>query len=242
MTAERDKTNTEYTGDGREIPIEQHSLSEQVTNFLYSELIHGRLRQGDRINELLLAKNLGISRNPIREGIKRLEDRGFLVSVPHKGTFVRRFSVGDVNDIFDFRKNVEVFALTRALPRMTNADLAGMKQAVDKMLAAVERDDGEALVNSDLDFHFQLMELGGNQRSIRAFRDLFSEIRMLVAFVDHTFESLHDAAADHIPVVEAFESRDLERSITALEAHIDDAHQRLLGTYKEENNPDRARR
>ncbi len=231
LVANRHDKVTEYTGGNRGGPIQQHSLSEQVTEFLFRELIHGRLKQGDRINEVLLAKNLGISRNPVREGLKRLEERGFLVTIPYRGTFVREFTIDDVDDVFEFRKEIEIFALKKALPRVTDADLALLGNAVANMLAAAENDDGESLVENDLRFHQLLVELGGNHRSLRSFRDLFSEICMLVAFVDHTFDSLHHAAADHIPILEALKSRDIKRSIAALDEHLDDAHRRLQGIY-----------
>lgn len=222
---------SEYTGGTRSGVIHQQSLSEQVTEFLYRELVHGRLRQGHRINELLLAKNLGISRNPVREGLKRLEERGFLVTIPHKGTFVREFTLDDVNDVFEFRKAVEKFALKLALPRITEADLERLEEAVANMLAAAESNDARALVENDMSFHSTLVELGGNRRAQRSFRDLYSEVRMLIALVDHTFDSMHHAAADHIPVLEALKTGDLHRSIAALDEHLGDAQRRLHSIY-----------
>ena len=227
MVASPSDGKAEYTGRGRGVSIRQQSLSEQVTEFLYRELVQGRLRQGDRINEVMLARNLGISRNPVREGLKRLEERGFLVTVPHRGTFVRRFTLDDVDDVFEFRKAVETFALELALPRMTAGDLRRLEAAVDKMLAAVENDDPLGLVENDMLFHQCLVEIGGNRRAQRSFADLFSEVRMLIALVDHTFDTMHDAAADHLPILEALRSGDLNRSIGALHEHLNDAHQRL---------------
>src|SRR5271154_5189898 len=72
------------------------SLSEQVRNFLLKEMTSGRLKPGGRINEAELARKLGISRNPIREAISGLAQRGYLVSAPRRGHFMRRFSTRDV--------------------------------------------------------------------------------------------------------------------------------------------------
>ncbi len=224
----------EYTGDGSLDPIQPQNLSERVAAHLLSELVGGRLRQGDRINEVMVARNLGISRNPVREGMKRLEERGFLVTVPYKGMFVRSFSRQDVDDIFEFRKMIESFAIERALKRMGKADLATLSDLVDHMVAAAKRNDIQEMIEYDLQFHETILELGGNERAKRAFQALCCEVKILIAFVDYTFDDLVGAVADHIPVLEALKTGDVDRSVAALLEHLDDAHNRLVGLYESE--------
>ena len=98
--------------------LDRNSLVDQVENFLFKQLVAGRLQQGERINEAELARILGISRNPIREAVRKLEERGLLISIPHKGNVVRHFELDDVNDIFTFRICIESAAIRAALPRM----------------------------------------------------------------------------------------------------------------------------
>jgi len=118
---------------------ETPSLSDQVRNILLESLTSGHLRPGGRINEAELARVLGISRNPIREAVSGLAQRGFLVSAPRRGHFMRRFSPRDVNDVFSFRICVESFAIRQALPLMTQDDHKGMRNIVDRMIAAAQQ-------------------------------------------------------------------------------------------------------
>ena len=111
--------------------IDSRMLSDQVAEHLFRELVSGRLRGGQRINEAELARTLGISRNPIREAIRKLEERGLLVSSPRRGTFVRSFTKQDIEDVFSFRTMVEDFAVRQALTRITPADVEGLRKMVD---------------------------------------------------------------------------------------------------------------
>src|ERR1700677_5325398 len=110
------------------------SLSEHVRNFLLKEMTSGRLRPGGRINEAELARKLGISRNPIREAISGLAQRGFLVAVPRRGHFMRVFTPQDVKDVFPFPICGESFAIREALPLMRQADHDGLRRIVDRMI------------------------------------------------------------------------------------------------------------
>ena len=116
--------------------VESKSLSEQVTEYLYKLLVSGRLKGGQRVNEAELARTLKISRNPIREAIRKLEERGLLVSAPRRGTFVRSFSATDIEDIFSFRMALEEFALRQAFPKLTDASIDELASIVDQMEAA----------------------------------------------------------------------------------------------------------
>lgn len=215
--------------------LDRNSLVDQVENFLFRELVAGRLRQRERINEAELARNLGISRNPIREAVRKLEERGLLIAIPHKGTFVRHFDLDDVNDIFTFRICIESAAIRAALPRMSDADLAGLAGIVDAMVAAAEAGNERVLVESDIAFHNRICELSGSRHIARAFGDIYAEVRMLITLVEHRFDSLHAAAIDHWPVVEAMKTRDPDKSVTAMVIHIEDAWQRIVKAYEKKS-------
>ena len=217
--------------DAPEPVITTHMLSDQVVDFLMRELVSGRIRQGDRINEAELARRLGISRNPIREAVKRLEERGLLVSVPRRGTFVRSFSRRDIDDLFSFRIAIESFALEQALGQLTTPlidDLAGF---VTEMEEAAEDGDEARLTALDIAFHHRLCELSGNRQTLHAFSQIQSEVQMLIALVDYGYDTLTAAAADHWPVVEALRKGEPAGAQTALTEHIRDAWSRIAREY-----------
>lgn len=215
------------------VTIDSRMLSDQVAEHLFRELVSGRLRGGQRINEAELARTLGISRNPIREAIRKLEERGLLVSSPRRGTFVRAFSRQDIEDVFSFRVVVEDFAIRQALRRMSPDDVAGLRRIVDDMTVAAKAGKEMELVQKDISFHQRICELSGNTQTLRAFMNLHAEVQISITLVEHRFESLEAAAVDHYPIIDAIASGDPERAAAALRDHIHDSWRKIAAAYSD---------
>lgn len=215
------------------VTIDSRMLSDQVAEHLFRELVSGRLRGGQRINEAELSRTLGISRNPIREAIRKLEERGLLVSSPRRGTFVRAFSRQDIEDVFSFRVVVEDFAIRQALRRMGPDDVAGLRRIVDDMTVAAKAGKEMELVQKDISFHQRICELSGNTQTLRAFMNLHAEVQISITLVEHRFESLEAAAVDHYPIIDAIASGDPERAAAALRDHIHDSWRKIAAAYSD---------
>jgi len=212
--------------------VESRILSDQVASFLFRELVSGRLHQGERINETHLARTLGISRNPIREALRRLEEHGLLVSTPRRGTSVRTFSKDDIDDIYSLRIVLESFAIEQALPRMTQADHEGLAAIVEAMEVAAHTGNEIGLVENDRLFHRRLCELSGNSQTLRALLSMQAEMRLLIALIERHFESLHAAATDHWPIVAAMRTGDTAAAVAAIRAHIEDSWKHTASSYE----------
>jgi DNA-binding GntR family transcriptional regulator len=207
------------------------SLTDQVRDHLLEGLTSGRLRLGDRINEAELARMLGISRNPIREAISGLAQRGFLVAAPRRGHFMRVFTPEDVNDVFSFRICVETFAVRQAMPQMSKSDIAELVDLVDQMIAAARAERLSELRLADMALHRRICELSGNRQTLRAHAGIDTEVQMLVAFVDLDQETPIAAALSHEPIIEAIASRDVEWAVRAIEQHSRQTWARVLAVY-----------
>ncbi len=230
------KSTSETTPEDLGFEIETATLSSKVETFLVRELMSGQLVGGQRVNEAEMARKLGISRNPIREAVRRLEERGVLVSLPRRGTFVRTFTQKDVNDIFSFRLVVEDFSLQHGLSQMTDAQLEDITQTVRDMEAAARDGDQVSMVEKDLSFHHLICQLPQNNQSLHAFLAIQAELQLLIKMVDQKFETLEEAAADHWPVIEALRTRDLTAARKALRDHIKDSWGRLSQTFDIEDD------
>ncbi len=229
--------DAEPAGDGEPgYPVfASETLSDRVVDFLMGRIVSGHIRQGDRINEAEIARKLGISRNPVREAVKRLEERGLLVASPRRGHFVRSFSRKDIYDLFSFRTALETFALRQGLPRMGEAEIESLATCVRDMEAAAAAGDEAQMTTLDVRFHHRICELSRNGHTLHAFQSIMGEVQMLIAFADAGFESLHAAAIDHWPVVEALRGRDPDRAADALAEHIRDAWSRIALEYPPED-------
>lgn len=212
--------------------LETSSLSEQVANLLLEDLTSGVLKPGERINEAALARTLGISRNPIREAVHGLAQRGFLVALPRRGHFLRRFTPRDVNDIFAFRVCVESFAIRQALPLMTRADHDGLRGIVDRMMEAALAARLTALRQADIELHRRICQFSGNRLTVKAHEGIDTEVQILIASVDLGHEAPVDSALSHVPIVEAMATGDVERSVAAMERHLRKTWDYLFQVYE----------
>ncbi len=208
--------------------LDVRNLSDQVTEILYRKVLTGALAPGERINEVDLARTLGISRNPIREALRRLEERGILMSSPRRGAFVRTVTSEDIDDTFRFRTLVESFALRNAMPRMTDQHIDELQSIIDKMVEAASRGQGSVVIELDVFFHRRICELSGSRWALRAFNDLYAEVRLLMAVSEQYFESMEASSSAHYRVVEALRTHDPEQAVAAMVAHIADPWRKLV--------------
>ncbi|EWY37765.1 hypothetical protein N825_09295 [Skermanella stibiiresistens SB22] len=191
------------------------------------------MKPGDRINEAELARRFGISRNPIREAISGLLQRGFLVSEPRRGAFMRSFTAKDVDDVFSFRICVETFAIRQAMPMMDPAARAEFTAIVDHMIEAAKAGDVGAVRHLDVLLHRRLCERSRNRQTLRAHEAIDTEMQMLMASVDLFAESLIDGASAHVPIAEAIMGGDPEKVVAALTAHIEQTWRHARAFYEE---------
>lgn len=203
------------------------TLSAQAEQYILRSIFNGRLKQGERINETELASKLGISRNPIREALRVLSQQGVIVTIPRRGTFVRELSRSYIDELFSFRRVVEGFAIQLAVKTVTDEGIRQLEDIVRAMEAAADRGDEAALVENDFRFHVAICELSGNGHAKRAVLQIRAEVEMAISMAKQRFETLHDAALDHWPIVEAMRSKDEQNAIKAVKYHIDDAWNRL---------------
>ena len=213
--------------------IETVTLTDQVRNYLLEDMTTGRLRPGDRINEAELARRLGISRNPIREAIAGLAERGYLMPLPRRGHCMRAFTIEDVNDVFSFRTCVESFAIRQAVPRLTPADVADIEAILERMITAAREGWVGQVRSCDLALHRRICELSRNRQTLRAHESIETEVLMLIACVDLEHESLMQSALIHVPIVDALRSRDAEATVAAMERHIAATWADVLKIYEE---------
>lgn len=216
-------------------PLARKSLAEQATERIYQALIHGEMKPGQRINEVELARAFGVSRNPVREALRRLEHSGLLYSEAGRGTFVRKLQLSDIDEIYSFRRTIEVFAARLAVKHLRPKELQSLEHLFDKMRASALSGSGVGTVENDLLFHRRICELSGNSRALRCFDDLSAEIRMLIMLVNRRYE-VEEAVDDHLPILEALRTRDPDESARTIAEHIDEAWMRMSLDLEERLN------
>ena len=101
-------------------------LREVVAEALRDAIKSGMLAPGQRLMEIQLAEELGVSRTPVREAIRKLELEGYVVMMPRRGTYVANLSIRDVNDVFEIRTALDSLACGLAAERITESELESL--------------------------------------------------------------------------------------------------------------------
>lgn len=195
-------------------------LTKDVAAELRHRISSGRLAPGERLVEAKLARELGISRAPIREAARLLESVGLLVSERGRGFFVRRVTLRQLEDVFEVRLCIERHATAAAARNLTSDLSARFDEAVLRIKEACARGDVPAQVLADFAFHRLVVEATGNQMLVRIFNEIALDLRLVIGLLGEASADWEIMAQSHDPVVAAIRSRDPERAAAAMDAHI----------------------
>lgn len=152
-------------------------VEEHILNALYT----GRLAARERIIEGDVARELGVSRGPVREVLLRLEAEGLITITKRRGTFVRDFSVEEVRLIFKIRAKLEGLAVWYMRQRSRPKDKVVLRKALQKMKHAAGKRDDEDFLYADMSFHKTIWELSGEPRLSQMLSRVMSPVIFQIA-------------------------------------------------------------
>lgn len=143
--------------------IEKEILRDKIGDVLRNWILEGKLKPGERIVELTLARELNVSRAPLREALWLLARQGLVEIWAHHGAYVTQLSEQDVREIFEIRELLEVHAAKKIRAAGHSEAKAALKQALAELEEACRRRDIRLFSAADLRFHKTLWELAGNR-------------------------------------------------------------------------------
>jgi DNA-binding GntR family transcriptional regulator len=189
-------------------------LQTQTVRILREAILNGRLAQGSRLNEIDVSRELGISRGPLREALRILEEDGLVESSPYRGARVVRVSARDLADVMEIRVLLEPFATAQAVRRSDASLVDRLRAAIDAMHEAAAAGDGAAVARAHTHFHGTFYEHSGNRLIARLWQRLEAPVRLYLRAELPVFGSLDQIALEHAEVlrlVEAGDARALRR-------------------------------
>ncbi|MBS9402449.1 GntR family transcriptional regulator [Halomonas sp. TRM85114] len=200
--------------------IQPTNLVDQVADYLTQAIIGQRFAPGERLSEVQLARDLGVSRAPVREAARLLESRGLLVSKPRKGVFVRALDASELNDIYDMRLCLERHATERLSASFTDEIEASLRSQVERLCEAASHGDETQRIEEDLAFHRLMIAWTGNRRLLQSFDALSHELRLCITLITKTHEDPDSIADCHHLLLDALKSGDARRCREAVDYHI----------------------
>ena len=217
--------------DNRLAPIKLDSyqpLREVVCESLREAIRKGILKPGERIMEIQLAEELGVSRTPVREAIRKLELEGYVVMMPRRGTYVANMSIRDINEIFEIRTALESLSNGLAAEHITDEELEHLQRLLVIIGGYIKEGNMEKIVETDIEFHDLLYRAARNSRLVGIISNLREQLTRFRTLSMSYPGRLETTLEEHREIVEAIAEGDVKRAKKAAEHHMEMSEKTLL--------------
>lgn len=196
-------------------------LRDVVFNTLREAILKGDLKPGERLMELQLASQLGVSRTPIREAIRMLEQEGLAVTMPRKGAEVAKMTLKGMEDVLEIRAALDELASQLACERMTEEQmeqLQARKAAFEKSLTT---GNVKAIAEADVNFHDVIYEATGNPKLVNMLNNLREQIyRYRVEYLKDE-KNYPKLIEEHEAIYQALINRNKEAARSSIGEHVE---------------------
>ena len=208
--------------------LDREGLVQRVAKLLSKAIISGQLAPGARLSESVVARELGVSRAPVREAARLLESSGLVTSEPNRGFFVRQVSAKALDDLYELRLAIETAVIVRLVQNWT--------EETDKMLSAqvrelhrvaIEDTDIFTQVEADMQFHRLMCTGSGNPKFLTVFEQIAIETEFSIMLIGQLYDDPTRIAEAHEPILEALRAQDTNQAIEAIRYHLSEA-QRIV--------------
>ena len=218
-------------------------LRDLVFETLREAIRSGKLQPGQRLMELQLAEDLGVSRTPVREAIRKLELEGLVVMVPRKGAYVEELSMKDMAEVFEMRSALDGLAAALAAERITEEEIEALERLLVEISEAIARKDLNACIQADTTFHERLYQASRNVRLAQTIGNLRERIQLFRTTSLGRPGRMNLALEEHRQILEAISRRNgrlaqklafqhIERAEAAFMRELEDKEQAEKGEEK----------
>jgi DNA-binding GntR family transcriptional regulator len=206
----------------------QASLPSIVRDEIIRLIESGVMLPGTWVNEADLALRLGVSRAPVREACRGLEQSGLLNFVVNRGAFVREIGKQEAAELYDLRSALFALAGRELAPIITAEQLSVLNTLLERMEHAATSGDLDAYYPLNLEFHRTLLEFSGNRRLLQTYQSFIRELHLFRRQALVTLERMKDSNAEHRAIVAALGSRNPVAAASLMEAHVLNAKRRVF--------------
>jgi DNA-binding GntR family transcriptional regulator len=215
-------------------PVRNRALSDDVFETMRDAIFSGRLKPGDPLREMHLAKELSVSQATVRDALVKLERFGLVVRVPNKETVVTRHTKREIRERIAVRATLEEKAFLEAAGRMTAEDYAALENKLQKISSSFKRKEYFDAAQFDLDFHRFVWQRSGNDLLAEMLDHLTTPLFAFISILRSTGTSkLKDMVAPHEDLLEALKSKNQARIKKVLHEHIIGSYADFLNSEAE---------
>jgi phosphonate utilization transcriptional regulator len=215
------------TPDGTIAVLQSNSLPTLVQRELERMILAGDLAAGAKLNEEAIAAMLGVSRGPVREAFRALEESGLVRLEKNRGVFVRQIALAEADEIYELRAVLDEFAGRRVAQTITPAALRVLRALVERMDKAAARDDLDAYHHANVEFHDTLVELAGNGKLLLMYRRLVNELHLYRRATLAQAGSLPISTREHHDILDKISAGQVAAAGRALYEHVMGSRERM---------------
>ena len=212
--------------------INHADLTELTYEAIRGRILRCELKTGEQIPIDRVAAELGVSRTPVLDAIKRLSVEGLIGIRPRRGCFVLGLTVVDIREIFGLREALETYAADRVIAERRHLELAEELEALSRQMAAfTEGDiytDYDAFIERDRAFHMALVRSAGNSRMTESYQRLNVHLHIMRAHYVRVIQRASDVHSDHAAILSAIRDGDATAARAAASAHLIIVRDRML--------------
>ena len=211
-------------------------LRDVVFHALRKAILTGKLKPGERLMEIHLAKQLGVSRTPVREAIHKLELEGLATMIPRRGAQVAQISEKGLKDVLELRRALDVFCAQIACERMTPEEEKELRETCKAFEEATRTKDTTVIAKADVAFHDVIINSTRNERLITTINNLAEQIYR------YRFEYIKDKnghqklVEEHRRICDAIVNGDIEAATNEISAHIKNQEASIVSRIRSEKD------
>lgn len=212
-----------------DIDLQSHKpLRELVYEQLKNQILEGKIAPGTRMMEVNLAEEMGVSRTPVREAIRKLEKDGLVVIEPRRGAYASEISVQDIIDTLTVRSNLEALAASIAAEYILEEELAELERITDQFEDAINNGEVDDMVELDEQFHRQIV-VSSRNKTLGQLSETVQELALRFRYLYYDdFSRYRHMPSEHNRIIAALRSKNPDKAADAARIHTDNLKQFVI--------------
>ena len=209
----------------------ESTLTNEIADIVRERILKGEYEIGEKIKESSIASELSVSRTPIREAFKMLEEEGLLDYLPNRGCYAKGFTKRDVADIYTVRETLEKLAVTWACERITDEEIEKLEEQCELMEFYTNKRDVQKILSMNSTFHDIIYNSSRSRflaQVLRSYKGYLDKARKSVYYDEAFLDSIQK---EHRALLEAVKARDTEMALKAIHEHLEASRRRTESVW-----------
>jgi DNA-binding GntR family transcriptional regulator len=214
--------------------IQSETLADQAYRIIKQAITNGDLQAGEPLPEEKLAKNLGISRTPLRDALNRLAAEGLIIQQKGAPAIVASFTKENSLEYMELRSLLEVYNIEKITGKVSEEFFRQLYANLEKQSAAIQANNYNEFIEYDREFHLNLAASSHNSELRKVIHRMNTGVNRAFLILSSTVpKSAKEAYEEHVEIVKALEERDVLQARDKMIIHMDNVERRFLSYYEQ---------